>query len=184
MFQIPSELDCCPLPFFFQVISFRNASSPKISSSTSLTKLLTLPITMHINTAIFGQQIPHQNQPFVDHCDEGIRALAPGIAVGDFFQDVRLLGEGIAADLDVHGKIRAHIEGRVDVDQLETALLFDLLAQRAVFQDGEDQLVVSPDQLVGPALELAAAVVKSNRLSCMAVSDGFSARGSSTCSIT
>ena len=66
--------------------------------------------------------------------DEGIGPFAPGVAVGDFFEDVGLLGEGVVADLDVHGEIRAHVEGRVDVDQLEAALLFDLLAQRAVLQ--------------------------------------------------
>jgi hypothetical protein len=89
---------------------------------------------MHINTPILRQQIPHQDQPLVDHGDKGIRALAPGVAVGDLFQDVGLLGEGVAADLDIHAEIRAHVEGRVDVDQLEAALLLDLLAQRAVLQ--------------------------------------------------
>ena len=89
---------------------------------------------MHIDAAILGQQIAHQHQPLIDHGDEGIRALAPGVAVGNLFQDVRLLGEGVVADLDVHREIRAHVKGRVDVDQLETTLLFDLLAQRAVLQ--------------------------------------------------
>ena len=97
-------------------------------------KLIHPPITMHINTPILGQQIPHQDQPLVDHGDEGIRALAPGVAVGDFFEDVGLLGEGVVADLDVHREIRAHVEGRVDVDELQPALLLDLLAQRAVLQ--------------------------------------------------
>jgi hypothetical protein len=49
-------------------------------------------------------------------------------------EDVGFLGERVVTDLDIHGKIRAHVKGRVDVDQLETALLFNLLPQRAVLQ--------------------------------------------------
>ena len=98
---------------------------------------------MHINTPILRQQILHEDQPLVDHGDEGIRALAPSVAVGDFFEDVGLLGEGVAADLDIHGEIRAHVEGRVDVNQLQPALRLDLLAQRPVFQGGEDELVIA-----------------------------------------
>jgi hypothetical protein len=115
---------------------------------------------MHINTPILRQQIPHQHQPLVDHGNKGVRPFAPGVAVGDLFEDVGLLGEGVAADLDVHGEVCAHIEGRVDVDQLQPALLFDLLAQRAVLEAGQDQLVVAPDQLVGPTLELTAPAIK------------------------
>ncbi|MBT9177523.1 MAG: hypothetical protein DDT20_01857 [Firmicutes bacterium] len=89
---------------------------------------------MHINAAILCQQISHQHQSLVNHGDKRIGALAPGVAVGDLFQDARPLGEGIVANLNVHGKIRAHVKGRVDVDQLQAALLLDLLAQRAVFQ--------------------------------------------------
>ena len=61
-------------------------------------------------------------------------SLAPGVAVGDFFQDVWLLGEGVSADFDVHRKIRAYVKRRIDVNQLEAALLFNLLAQRTVFE--------------------------------------------------
>ena len=59
---------------------------------------------MRINAPILRQQIPHQHQPFVDHGDEGVRALAPGVAVGDLFQDVGLLGEGVATNLNIHAK--------------------------------------------------------------------------------
>ena len=68
--------------------------------------------------------------------------------------------EGLAADLDVHAEIGADIEGRVDVDQLEAAGVLDLLAQRAALQRREDQLVVAPDELVGPALQLTPARVE------------------------
>ncbi len=119
---------------------------------------------MHIDAAVLRQQIPHQRQPLVDHSDERICALSPGIAVGDFFQDVGLLGESVATNLDVHRKIRAYVEGRVNVDQFQPALLFNLLAQRAVFQAGKDELVVAPDELIGPTLELAATFVKKQSL--------------------
>ena len=67
------------------------------------------------------------------------------------FENVGLLGEGVVADLDVHGEVGADVEGRVDVDELDAALRFDLLAQRTVLEAGEDELVVAPDELVGPA---------------------------------
>ena len=57
---------------------------------------------MHINAPILGQQIPHQHQPLVDHGDEGIRTLAPSVAVSDLFQDVGLLGKRVAPNFDVH----------------------------------------------------------------------------------
>ena len=78
--------------------------------------------------------------------------FAPGIAVGDLFQDVGLLGEGVVADLDVHRKVRAHVKRRVNVNQLEPALFFNLLTQRAILQRREDQLVVAPDELIRPTL--------------------------------
>ena len=115
---------------------------------------------MDVNHAVFSKQIFHYGQTLVNHGEERVSALSPRVAVGDFFEDVGLLGEGVAADLDVHTEIRADIEGRVDVDQLDAALGFDLLTQRAVLERRQDQLVVTPDQLVRPALELAAAAVE------------------------
>jgi hypothetical protein len=60
---------------------------------------------------------------------------------------------------DVHAEVGTDVEGGVDVDQLDAALGFDLRAQGAVLQAGEDDLVVASDELVGPAGELAAAGV-------------------------
>ena len=48
---------------------------------------------------------------------------------------------------DVHAEVGPDVEGRVDVDQLDPSLSLDLLAQRAVLEAGEDQLVVAPDEL-------------------------------------
>jgi hypothetical protein len=62
-----------------------------------------------------------------NHGDEGVGALAPGVPIGDFFQDIGLLGEGVTADLDVHGKIGPHVKRWVNVDQLEATLLLNLL---------------------------------------------------------
>jgi hypothetical protein len=110
---------------------------------------------VHINAPLFRQQVPHQHQPFVNHADEGIRPPPPGVPVGDLLQQVGFLVEGLAADLDVHAEVGADVEGRVDVDELEAAGLLDLAAQGAGFQGRQDELVVAPDELVGPALELA-----------------------------
>jgi hypothetical protein len=114
------------------------------------------PVAMHVNASIHVQQIPHQNQPFINHRDERIRASSPSVAVGDLFEQIGLLVEGLAADLNVHGEVRADVEGRVDVDELEAAGVLDLAAQRARLERGEDELVVAPDEFVGPALGLAA----------------------------
>ena len=65
-----------------------------------------------------ASKIAHQDQSFVDHCDEAIRAAPPGVAIGDLFQEVRLFMEGLAADLDIHAEVGADIERRVDVDEL------------------------------------------------------------------
>ena len=97
------------------------------------------PITMHINTSILRQQITHEDKPFVDHGNERIRALAPGIAVGDFFEDIGLLGKGVrdpvgGRDLDVHLEIRAYVEGGIDVNQFQPALGLDLFPQWSVLQ--------------------------------------------------
>ena len=118
------------------------------------------PITMHINTPILRQQIPHQDQPFIDHGDEGVRAFAPGVAVGDFFEDVGLLGEGVVADFNVHGKIRTHVKGRVDVDQLEAALLLDFLAQGPFFRLERISLLSPQMSLLVQPLSLPAAGVE------------------------
>jgi len=89
---------------------------------------------MHIDAAFISQQIPHQYQPLVDHADKRIRAAPPGVAVGNLLQQVRFLVKGLAADLDVHGKIRTDIERRIDVDQLKATGILDLFAQRASLQ--------------------------------------------------
>jgi hypothetical protein len=68
--------------------------------------------------------------------------------------------EGLAADLDVHAEVRAHVEGRVDVDELEAARVFDLATERATFERGKNELVVAPDEFVGPAFDLPPADVE------------------------
>ena len=62
--------------------------------------------------------------------------------------------EGLTADLDVHAEVRAHVEGRVDVDELEATSLFDLASKRPGLEGRKNELVVAPDEFVGPALDL------------------------------
>ena len=69
-----------------------------------------------------------------------------------------------AANLDVHAEVRAHVKGRLNVDELQPAGLFDLAAERAAFEGREDELVVAPDEFVGPALDLPAAGVQAQFL--------------------
>ena len=89
---------------------------------------------MHIDTPILRQQISHEDQPFIDHRYEGIRTFAPGIPVGDLLKNIRFFGKGILANLDLHREIRADIKGRINVDEFESALRFDLFTQRSVLE--------------------------------------------------
>lgn len=89
---------------------------------------------MNINGAILRQQIPHQDQTFVNHRDKRVGSTSPRVAIGDLLQKVRLLVERLAADLDVHREVGADVEGRIDVDQLQPARVFNLLAQCAALE--------------------------------------------------
>ena len=128
---------------------------------------------MDVDAAVAVHQIAHEDEAFVNHGDEGIRAAPPGVAVGDLFEEVRLFVEGLAANLDVHAEVRAHVEGRVNVDALEAAGVLDLAAERAALEGGEDELVVAPDEFVGPALDLPAAGVEAEFLVVALFLPGF-----------
>ena len=119
---------------------------------------------MDVDAAIAVHQVTHEDEALVNHGDEGICAAPPGVAVGDLFEEVRLLVEGLAANLDVHAEVRAHVEGRVDVDKLQAAGVLDLAAERAALEGGEDELVVALDEFVGPALDLPPAHVETQFL--------------------
>lgn len=60
----------------------------------------------------------------------------------------------------MQGEISTHVEGRVDVDELDAALRLDILAQGAVLERGEDEFVVAPDEPIRPTLQLAAAGIQ------------------------
>jgi hypothetical protein len=63
-------------------------------------------------------------------------------------------------DFSVYYTQGAHVEGRVYVDQLQTAGVLDLLAKSARLQRRQDQLVVAPDQFIRPAPQLTAPTVE------------------------
>ncbi|MGE3900841.1 MAG: hypothetical protein AB7G48_03330 [Nitrospiraceae bacterium] len=68
--------------------------------------------------------------------------------------------EGLPADLDIHAEVRTHVEGRVDIDEPQAAGLLDLAAERPGLERRENQLVVAPDELIRPALDLPPAHVE------------------------
>ena len=96
---------------------------------------------MHIDASPLAQQIPHQRQPLEHHMQIGIRAFSPGIPVGDGFEDGLLLLESVAlfAELDLHREVRADVERRVDVNQID--LSAKLLEERS-----HDEFVIAPDE--------------------------------------
>ena len=105
-------------------------------------------------TPLLRQQRVHEFQPFIHHGEVRRNALPPRIPVSDFLDDGLFFLRRFAADFDVEAEVGADGEGRVNIDELQPALGFDVQAQGAVGEAGEDELVVAPDELVGPALEL------------------------------
>ena len=159
------------VPYYF----ISKEVGPKNFVENDSDQTIYFPIAMDINASIFGQQIPHQRQPLVDHRDERVGTFSPRVAVGNLLQDVGFLGEGldfagrtplaplirgVAPHFDVHRKIGPHVERRIDVDALQAALRLDFLAQRPVLQRRQNQFVVAPDEFVRPPLELPAAGVR------------------------
>ena len=109
------------------------------------------PIGVNIDNAFIVHQIAHEDEALVNHTDERIRAAPPGVAVGDLFKQVWLFVEGLAADFNVHAEVRANVERRVNVDELQPAGVLNLPPERAGFERRENELVVAPNQFVRPA---------------------------------
>lgn len=99
-------------------------------------------------------------ESFVHHAQVGGDSFGPGIAVGDFFEDGLGFGGGFAVDFDGVGEIGTDGEGRVDVDEFESAFGFDLGAQWPVGEGREDEFVVAPDEFIVPAGFLASFLVE------------------------
>ena len=89
---------------------------------------------MHINAAILGEQVAHQYQPFMNHGNERVLPLAPGVAVCQLFQDIRFFREFLIPDFNIHRKIRTDIKRRININQPDATLFFDFLTKRPVFQ--------------------------------------------------
>src|SRR5437762_179501 len=97
---------------------------------------------------IWAHQISHQNQALKQHRNKRVGSPTPGIAIGDLFQQIRLLMKGLIAHLNIHAEIRADVEWWIDVNQLQPAGVLDLLPKRAGLERRENQLVVAPNELV------------------------------------
>jgi hypothetical protein len=89
---------------------------------------------MDINRTIRRKQVTHKGEALMNHRNKGVSTFSPGVSIRKLLKDVRLLCERLVADFNVHREVCAHVEGRVDVDELDAALPFDLLAQRAVLK--------------------------------------------------
>ena len=70
-----------------------------------------MPVTLHINAPVLGQQIPHQHQALVNHGDERIRAFAPGVSEAISSRMLRFLVK-ISSPISMSiGEVVAHIKG-------------------------------------------------------------------------
>ena len=68
--------------------------------------------------------------------------------------------KSLATDFNVHAEVSADIEGWVDVYQLQSASVLDLLSEGTCLERRKNQLVVAPDEFIGPALDLPTARVE------------------------
>ncbi len=93
--------------------------------------------------------------------------------IGDLFEEVRILVEGLAADFNIHREIRTDIERWVDVDEFEASGVLDLAAEPARIERGVDELVVTPDEFVRPALDLPSAGIEAEFASVAFFLPGF-----------
>ena len=109
------------------------------------------PVTVYIDAPIIGEEVSHETESLVDHRDEAIGSLPPGITIGELLQYSRRLRELFISDLDLHREVCSHIEWWIDIDELDPSVCLDLLPEWSVFQTREYELVISPDELVRPA---------------------------------
>ena len=109
------------------------------------------PVTVYIDTPIVGEEVSHETESLVDHRDEAIGSLPPGITIGELLQYSRRLRELFISYLDFHREVCSYIEWWIDIDELDPSVCFDLLSEWSVFQAREYELVISPDELVRPA---------------------------------
>ena len=114
---------------------------------------------MHVDAPIWSEEISHQRESLVDHGDEAISSLSPGITVCEFLQYGRRLGELFIADLHLHREVSTHIERWIDIDELDPSRFLYLSPHRSVSQTREYELVISPDELVRPACELSSLII-------------------------
>ena len=92
------------------------------------------PITVYIDAPIIREEVSHETESLVDHRDEAIGSLPPGITIGQLLQYSRRLRELFISDLDFHREVCSYIEWWVDIDELDPSLSLDLLLEWSVFQ--------------------------------------------------
>ncbi len=106
---------------------------------------------MYINTPVISEEVSHEPESLIDHRDEAICSPTPGIAIGEFLKYCGRLGIFLISYLYLHREVSSDIERWIDIDELDPSCCLDLLSQWSIFQTREYELVVSPDELVGPA---------------------------------
>src|SRR3990170_544490 len=79
--------------------------APKHFIENESKKCIHTPIAMNIDARFLVQQIAHEDETLVQHRDERVRPASPGVAVGNLLEEVRLLVERLAADLDLHAEV-------------------------------------------------------------------------------
>ena len=114
---------------------------------------------MDIYTPIWSEEISHQRESLIDHRDEAIGSLAPGITIGELLEYRRRLGELLISYLHLHREISTHIERWIDIDELDPSGSLYLSPHRSVSQTREYELVISPDKLIRPTRELSSLVI-------------------------
>lgn len=117
-----------------------------------------MPVEVHVDAPGRREQLLEQLEPALQHREEAIESLPPGVAVGEVLDEGRLLlrlDALLLVEVDVDGvvgaKVAVHHERRVDVDEVDL-LPIPVLARRRVALVEQrlerDEVVVGPDEAV------------------------------------
>src|SRR5688572_30552906 len=105
---------------------------------------------MNIDGSITRKQVGHDPQSFGYHSDERICPPAPSVPISNLFNYARSLGYSLLSHVNIYREVGTYIERGINIDQLQPSGCLDLSPQPPALKRGQHQLIVAPDQLVGP----------------------------------
>src|SRR3989344_447460 len=106
----------------------------------------------------------HQFQALINHRNKTIRTFAPRVPISNLLNHRGLLCKSLVHDFYIHRKIGADIKRWVNINQFQSALRFNLFSHGTILERRKDEFVISPYQLIRPALYLPPRNIKKRKL--------------------